>query len=142
MTQGTDWRTNGVKVVRGASLDSALADKGRVTVSDFAGDSGNQTWIGRVTLAPLGTTGAHHHGATEATVYVVRGRAEIRWGERLEFSANVGVGDFVYFAPNVPHQERNPDDQLVLELLSIRSNPDGTVVKLDVTPVGHPENVY
>ena len=27
-------------------------------------------------------------------VYVVSGRTEIRWGDRLKFTADVGAGDF------------------------------------------------
>ena len=31
--------------------------------------------------------GAHHHGPVESVIYVVKGRARMRWGERLEFTA-------------------------------------------------------
>jgi uncharacterized RmlC-like cupin family protein len=32
----------------------------------------------------------------ESVIYVVRGRARMRWGERLEFVAEAGPGDFIY----------------------------------------------
>jgi uncharacterized RmlC-like cupin family protein len=67
--------------------------------------------MGIVTLQPNGRTGAHHHGTHEVAVYVSKGRSRIRWGENLEFTTDVGSGDFVYFAPNVPHQEVNLDHQ-------------------------------
>jgi len=37
-------------------------------------------------------TGARHHGALESVIYVVRVRARMRWGERLEFTAEAGPG--------------------------------------------------
>lgn len=73
------WR-NGVRVVRA----EALRGKGRATAFDFAGTGGAKTWIGTVTNAPGVNTGMHHHGPYEVAVYVVEGRSEIRWGERLQ----------------------------------------------------------
>lgn len=40
-------------------------------------------------------------------IYIVSGRARMRWGERLEFTAEAGPGDFIYVQPYVPHQEIN-----------------------------------
>jgi uncharacterized RmlC-like cupin family protein len=145
MTEGAKWRAQGVRVVRAALLDTAQSGPsglGRATAFDFAGSDGKETWIGKVTLRPNACTGAHHHGRTEAAIYVVRGRGQIRWGERLEFAAEVGVGDFVYFAPFVPHQERNPDAREALDLVVVRSNQEGIVTGLDITPVEPPQAVY
>ena len=145
MADAPKWRTDGVTVVRGASLDAAMrgpAGAGRATAFDFSGSGGKETWIGTVTLPPNANTGAHHHGRHEVAVYVAKGRGEIRWGERLEFAAEVGPGDFIYFAPHVPHQERNLDATQTLDFLVVRSDNDRIVVKLDVTPAERPETVY
>ena len=115
---------------------------GRATAFDFAGTGGKETWIGAVTLPPGAKTGAHHHGRHEVAVYVVKGRSEIRWGERLEFAAEVGPGDFVYFAPYVPHQELNLDAGETLDFVVVRSDNEGIVVKLDIVPVERPEMVF
>jgi uncharacterized RmlC-like cupin family protein len=64
------------------------------------------------------------------------------WGESLEFLADVGPGDFVYFAPYVPHQERNPDERDPVEFLVVRSDNERIVVALDVLPSAQPEAVY
>jgi uncharacterized RmlC-like cupin family protein len=40
-------------------------------------------------------------------IYVIGGRARMRWGEHLEFVAEAGPGDFIYVPPFVPHQEIN-----------------------------------
>ena len=138
----TKWRTGGVRVARAASLNSAMSDRGRTTAFDFAGTDGKETWIGTVTLRANAKTGAHHHGHTEVAVYVVKGRGQIRWGERLEFAAEVGPGDFVYFAPQVPHQERNLEADETLDFVVVRSDGERIAVNLDVVPVERPETVF
>lgn len=138
MADSMQWRTGGVKVVRGQSLIGTT----RATAFDFAGSGGRETWIGMVTLPSGANTGAHHHGRHEVAVYVVRGRSRIRWGERLEFATDVGAGDFVYFAPFVPHQEQNLDPSEPLGFLVVRSDNAGVKVDLDLAPVEAPEALY
>ena len=140
----TKWR-NGVNVVRAGAIDAAMraaSGNGRATAFDFIGSGGQRTWIGTVTQKPGSSTGAHHHGRHEVLVYVVRGRSEIRWGERLEFAAVVGAGDFVYFAPYVPHQERNPSDTESVDFLVVRSDNERIVVPFDAAPAQDPESVF
>jgi uncharacterized RmlC-like cupin family protein len=123
MMETARWR-DAVRIVRGNSLDMTMRDpstSGRATAFDFSGVGGRETWIGTVKLRPNGSTGAHHHGRHEVAVYVVSGCSEIRWGEGLEYVANVGPGDFVYFAPYVPHQERNSSAREPVDFLVIRS---------------------
>ena len=144
MTDAAKWRT-GVTVVRAKTQEAARlgpGGTGRATVVDYAGTGGRQTWIGTVTLQPKAKTGTHHHGRHEVTIYVVRGRSEIRWGERLEFAADVGPGDFVYFAPYVPHQELNPDESETVDFVVVRSDNEKIVVALDDKPVERPERLY
>jgi len=144
MPETVKWR-DGVSVVRTDSLDKAMggpSGTGRATAFDFSGTGGRETWVGRVTLQPLAKTGAHHHGRHEVAIYVVKGRSQIRWGERLEFAAEVGRGDFVYFAPFVPHQEFNIDESETVDFVVIRSDNEKIVVKLDVVPVEQPEAVF
>ena len=138
------WR-EGVTVVRAKSLAAAMhgpGGTGRATAFDFGGTGGRGTWIGTVTLQPNAKTGAHHHGRHEVAVYVVKGRSEIRWGERLEYAAAVGPGDFVYFAPHVPHQERNLSASETVEFVVVRSDNEKIAVKLDIAPAEQPETVF
>jgi uncharacterized RmlC-like cupin family protein len=141
-TETTKWRTGGVTVVRAGSLQAAMLGKGRATAFDFAGSGGQKTWVGTVTLQPNAKTEAHHHGRHEIAVYVVSGRSRIRWGERLEFAADVGPRDFIYFAPFVPHQEMNLDARETLDFVVVRSDNEGIAVKLDILPVEQPETVF
>ncbi len=130
------WR-NGVAVVRA----EALRGKPRATAFDFAGTGGQKTWVGTVTMQPGANTGMHHHDRHEVAIYVVKVRSQIRWGEWLDFAAEVRPGDFVYFAPYVPHQELNLSDRETVDFLVVRSGNEGFVTKLDAAPVEHPETV-
>jgi uncharacterized RmlC-like cupin family protein len=131
------WR-DGVRVVRAAVLQS----KARATAFDFAGSGGQKTWIGIVTMQPRACTGPHHHGIHEVALYVPRGRTELRWGERLEFRAELGPGDFAYFTPGVPHQELNPSEQESAEFVVVRSDNSGYVTRLETVPAERPESVF
>ncbi|HLX23135.1 MAG TPA: cupin domain-containing protein [Usitatibacter sp.] len=136
------WKT-GVRVVRGASLEKALARAGgRATAIDFAGIGGTKTWIGAVKMPADAVTGAHHHGRHEVAIYMTSGRLEIRWGDRLDYCAEIGPGDFAYFEPFVPHQERNLSRKEAAAYLAIRSDNERIVVPLDVAPIEPPEEMF
>jgi uncharacterized RmlC-like cupin family protein len=134
----TDWRT-AVKVRRAAALADERAMQGRTTVFDFMGIGSEKTWIGSVNVAPGSNTGPHHHGRHEVMVYVVAGRSEIRWGERLEYAIEIEPGDAVYFAPGVPHQERSLESTAMVEYLVVRSDNEKIANPLrDMVPVENP----
>jgi uncharacterized RmlC-like cupin family protein len=95
-----------------------------------------------VSIQPNAKTGAHHHGELESVIYVLRGRARMRWGERLEFVAEAGPGDFIYVPPFVPHQEINASPDEPLECVLVRSDNEAVVVNIpDIAPVETPEEV-
>src|SRR4051812_44703650 len=98
-------------------------------------------WAGTVAIQPDAKTGAHHHGALESVIYVVRGKARMRWGERLEFMAEANAGDFIFIPPYVPHQEINASPDEPLECVLVRSDNEAVVVNLDIEPVEKPEQV-
>jgi uncharacterized RmlC-like cupin family protein len=74
-------------------------------------------------------------------LYIIKGRARFRWGERLEFVDEAGPGDFIYVPPFVPHQEINALDDLPLECVVARSGQEPIVVNLDIDGVAEPEQV-
>jgi uncharacterized RmlC-like cupin family protein len=74
-------------------------------------------------------------------IYVVRGKARMRWDEHLEFTAEASPGDFIYIPPYVPHQEINSSRDEVLECVLVRSDNEAVVVNLDIEPAEKPENV-
>src|SRR3954469_8272565 len=140
----TDWRSDGVRVVKAGTLDTNTAQTpgmSRAAAITRARVGAEKLWVGTVTIRPSARTGAHHHGDLESVIYVVKGKARMRWGERLEFLAEAGPGDFIYVPPYVPPQEINAADE-PLECVLVRSGQDPVVVNLDIAPVEAPEEVH
>jgi uncharacterized RmlC-like cupin family protein len=140
-----NWREQGVRVIRSDQLDVNVAQTpgmNRAAAVNFARVGAEKIWAGTVTIEPSAKTGAHHHGHVESVIYVVRGKARMRWGEHLEFIAEAGPGDFIYVPPFVPHQEINADPAERLECVIVRSDKEPVVVNLDITPAEPPEAVY
>src|ERR1700677_273092 len=140
-----DWKTHGVKVIPRDSLDPNTAQTSgmnRAAAINFARVGAQKLWAGTVHINAGAKTGALHHGALESVIYVVRGKARMRWGERLEFTAEAGTGDFIYVPPYVPHQEINADPGEPLDCVLVRSGQEPVVVNLDIEPVEKPDSVY
>jgi uncharacterized RmlC-like cupin family protein len=140
----TNWKEDGVRVVRGDQLDTNTAQTpgmSRAAAINNARVGAQKLWAGTVTIHPNAKTGAHHHGELESVIYVVSGRARMRWGERLEFVAEAGPGDFIYVPPFVPHQELNANKDEPLMCVLVRSDQEAVVVNLDIDGVEQPEEV-
>ena len=139
------WKHDGVRVVPGDQLDPNTAQTpgmDRKAAINFARVGAQKLWAGTVTIHANAKTGAHHHGPLESVIYVVRGKARMRWGERLEFVAEAGPGDFIYVPPYVPHQEINASDTEPLSCVLCRSGQEPVVVNLDIPVVEQPEEVH
>ena len=142
--QATDWKHDGVRVIRGDQLDSNTAQTpgmNRAAAINAARVGAQKIWAGTVTIHANAKTGAHHHGALESVIYVVRGKARMRWGEQLEFTAEANAGDFIYVPPYVPHQEINASTSEPLECVLVRSDNEAVVVNLDIEAVEQPQEV-
>jgi len=140
----TDWRTHGVRIVKAGELDPNTAQTPgmtRAAAINAAKAGAAKLWAGTVSIEPNARTGAHHHGPLESIIYVVKGRARMRWGERLEFTAEADPGDFIFVPPYVPHQEINALPGDPLECVVVRSDQEAVVVNLDIEPVEAPEEV-
>ena len=140
-----NWRDNGVRVVHSDQLDMNTPQTPgmtRAAAINRATAGANKLWAGTVNIQPNAKTGAHHHGELESVIYVVNGRARMRWGEQLEFIAEAGPGDFIYVPPFVPHQEINASTDELLSCVLVRSDQEPIVINLDIEPVEPPEEVY
>lgn len=138
-----DWRNHGVKIVPGNQLDSNTPQTPgmtRAAAITHARTGADRLWAGSVAIHPRAKTGPHHHGELESIIYVVSGRARMRWGGRLEFVAEAGPGDFIFVPPYVPHQEINATDR-PLTCVVVRSGQEPVVVNLDIPAVEEPEEV-
>jgi uncharacterized RmlC-like cupin family protein len=140
------WKHDGVRVIRGDQLDPASAQTPgmfRQVAIDHARVGAQKLWAGTVSIAPDAKTGVHHHGALESVIFVLRGRARMRWGDRLEYVAEAGPGDFIFVPPYVPHQEINADPSQPLDCVLVRSDNEAVVVNItDVEPAEKPESVH
>src|SRR6201987_734350 len=119
-----DWKHHGVKVITGDQLDRNTAQTpgmDRAAAINLARAGAQKIWAGTVKIDANAKTGAHHPGPLESVIYVLKGRARMRWGERLEYVAEAGPGDFIFVPPYVPHQEINASTDEPLDCIVIRS---------------------
>jgi uncharacterized RmlC-like cupin family protein len=140
-----DWRNDGVRVIHADELDPNTPQThgmSRAAAIDHARAGSQKLWAGTMLVDPDAKTGPHHHGHLETVLYVVRGRARMRWGERLEFMAEAGPGDFIFVPPYVPHQEINANPGADLECVVVRSDQEPVVVNLAIEPIERPEAVH
>ncbi|MDB5559367.1 MAG: mannose-6-phosphate isomerase [Enterovirga sp.] len=136
------WKHDGVRVIKGDQLDPNTAQTPgmfRQAAINAARVGAQKIWAGTVAIQPNAKTGVHHHGELESVIYVLRGQARMRWGDKLEYVAEAGPGDFIF----VPHQEINASTDEPLECVLVRSDNEAVVVNItDVDPVEKPEEVY
>src|SRR3954468_7736601 len=139
------WKHHGVRVVKSDELDTNTAQTqgmNRAAAITNARMGGGKLWAGTGIIHPKAKTGAHPHGPVESVIYVVSGKARMRWGDALEFVAEAGPGDFIYVPPFVPHQEINANDEEALSCVLVRSGQEPVVVNLDIPVVEKPEHVH
>ena len=139
-----DWKHGGVRIIKAGQLDAnTLQTPGmtRATAINRARAGAEKLWAGTATIHPDAKTAPHHHGELESVIYVVRGRARMRWGSHLEFVAEADPGDFIFVPPFVPHQEINASAEEALECVVVRSGQEPIVVNLDIETVEPPEAV-
>lgn len=140
----TDWREHGVRIIPKDQLDTNTASTEgmqRAVAINKAMAGANNLWAGTVDINAGARTGAHHHGELESVIYVVSGRARMRWGDKLEFVAEAGAGDFIFVPPYVPHQEMNASASEPLHCVLVRSDQEAIVVNLEIASVEEPEEV-
>jgi uncharacterized RmlC-like cupin family protein len=123
-----------VKVIKPGQFDSNTPQTpGMQRVAavsrELAGSQG--IWAGVTVVGPQVTSGKHHHGELETVIYVVSGHGRVRWGEQLEFVADVEPGDFIYVPPFTPHQEINPSSQEPSQWVIVRNSQEPIVVNLE-----------
>ncbi|MER7111328.1 cupin domain-containing protein [Streptomyces sp. NPDC000229] len=94
---------NRVHHVRSGELDGYAAISGGTVGS-------KRLWMGLVENPPLSATDNHHHGDSEAGIYVVSGHPVFVYHDGTqEVRLHAGPGDFFLVPPFVPHREENPD---------------------------------
>ena len=86
-----------------------------------------------VIIPPGGKATPHYHKGYETAIYIVKGRAETRYGPNLEYTSINEVGDFLFIPPNVPHQPVNLSETEEVVTVVARNDPNEqeSVVVLD-----------
>ena len=77
-----------------------------------------------VVIPPGGKATPHYHNGYETALYIVKGRAETRYGPNLEHSMINTAGDFLFIPPNVPHQPVNLSETEEVIAVVARNDPD------------------
>lgn len=122
-----------VKIIKPADRDCSTAQTPgmRREAGISAGTANSQgLWMGTAVNEPGAVSGAHHHGANESGIYILRGRVRFRWGEKLEHVAIAEPGDFIFVPPFEVHMEENLDTEHEAELLLARNSQEQIVVNV------------
>jgi uncharacterized RmlC-like cupin family protein len=88
-------------------------------------------WMGETHVAPITSSGDHHHGEAETAIYVVSGHPSFVFAEGdREVRIETKPGDYVFVPPYAPHREENtsPDEPAIVVIA--RSTQEGIVVNL------------
>lgn len=122
-------------VVRPHERDAGTAQTpGMVrTAGVSAGTCGSSgVWMGQFTNEPGFRSGAHHHGDVESAIYVLEGTIRMRWGERLEHSADASAGDFIFVPARLVHQEINLSPTGRVVAILARGGQENVVVNVEL----------
>jgi uncharacterized RmlC-like cupin family protein len=87
-------------------------------------------WSGLVRTEAGMTSGWHHHGDYETTIFVVSGELKMESGPGGTATVAAGPGDFVYVPPHTVHRESNPGDS-ESHLVVVRSGRGEAVINVD-----------
>lgn len=68
-------------------------------------------WSGTVDTEPGATSGWHHHGDHDTTLYVVSGQLRLESGPGGDHVVEAGPGDFIHVPAHAVHRESNPGDE-------------------------------
>ena len=87
-------------------------------------------WSGLVRTEPGVSSGGHHHGDHDTSVYVLEGDVRIEFGPGGARSVSAGPGDFVHIPKHVVHREVNAGSTPSQEVIT-RSGTGPVTVNVD-----------
>jgi uncharacterized RmlC-like cupin family protein len=77
-----------------------------------------------LTIPPGGRAKAHLHANHETAIYVLRGTAEMWYGEGLREHLTATAGEFIYIPAGVPHLPANPSATEPAVAVLARTDPN------------------
>jgi uncharacterized RmlC-like cupin family protein len=96
-----------VRVIRPEALQEADPTPGMRRQQAF-GATG--LWAGLVHTDPGATSGWHHHGEHETSLYVISGAMQLDFGPGGASSVRAEAGDFIHVPAHTVHRESNPTE--------------------------------
>lgn len=69
-------------------------------------------YLGIFRVEPSARSRPHYHASCESAVYMLRGTLDVRWGDELQHTTTLAVGDMAYVPPMETHvlHNRSPDE--------------------------------
>ena len=77
-----------------------------------------------VVIPAGGQARPHVHKGYETAIYIIKGRAETKYGEGLKQSSINEAGDFIFIPADVPHQPVNLSDTEEVIAIVARNDPN------------------
>lgn len=87
-------------------------------------------WAGLVRTDAHMTSGWHHHGDYDTSIYVLSGAIRMECGPGGETVVEAGPGDFMHVPKGAIHRESNPTD-VESQLIVIRAGEGPAVVNVE-----------
>lgn len=86
-------------VVGGAEISEATTDA-------------REIYLGIFRVEPAARSRPHYHATCESAVYMLRGSMDVQWGDELQHTTTLTVGDMAYVPPMETHilHNRSPDE--------------------------------
>jgi uncharacterized RmlC-like cupin family protein len=119
--------TRPVRAIPADALTEADPTPGMHRLSAFAVDG---LWAGLVHTEPGATSGWHHHGEHETSLYVVAGRLRVSYGPAGAEAVEGGPGDFLHVPAWTVHREANPTDEVSTAVIA-RAGRGAPTVNVD-----------
>ena len=91
-------------------------------------------WAGLTRTEPRMTSGWHHHGEHETSIYVVSGSLSMESGPGGVSVVEAGPGDFLFVPKGAVHREGNPTDG-ESHLVVVRAGTGPTTINVDAPAI-------
>lgn len=90
----------------------------------------DRMWGGFVITEAGMTSGWHHHGDYETTIFVLTGKLRMEFGPGGRETVEGGPGDFIFVGREAVHRESNPSAELATFVV-VRSGEGEVVTNVD-----------
>ena len=145
MNSHDHWKHDGVRVIPADRLDPNTAqtpgmDRRRPSISPASAlaSCGPE----RCTSMRMPRRAPTTTGRVDKVIYIVRGRARMRWGRAARVHRRGGAGRLhLCAAVPAPHQEINASPTETLECVLVQQRWEAVAINLDIEPVEKPESV-